>query len=122
MAGRSRPKDGVASAGLCPAIYVFLAAIPVETSMPGTSPGIAILVITSSRRRDQRSHRHVQDVNEPGRIVSQFNLALQLLPQRSHQTGSKALSGGSMDRWTILLGPRQAQSQRLFIDLPFDLD
>jgi hypothetical protein len=28
MAGHSRPKDGVASARLCPAIHVFLVAIP----------------------------------------------------------------------------------------------
>jgi hypothetical protein len=33
MAGLSRPKDGVASARLCPAIHVFLAA---KTWMPGT--------------------------------------------------------------------------------------
>ena len=30
MAGLSRPKDGVASARLCPAIHVFLAAIPAD--------------------------------------------------------------------------------------------
>src|SRR6202163_4811550 len=39
MAGHSRLKDGVASARLCPAIHVFLAAMSVKTWMPGTSPG-----------------------------------------------------------------------------------
>src|SRR5258708_15672225 len=34
MAGHSRPKDGVASARLCPAIHVFLAA-RLKTWMPG---------------------------------------------------------------------------------------
>src|ERR1700737_1267649 len=37
MAGVSRPKDGVASARLYPAIHVVLAATPVKTRMPGTS-------------------------------------------------------------------------------------
>jgi hypothetical protein len=37
MAGRSRPKDGVASLAYVPAIHVFLAA---KTWMPGTRPGM----------------------------------------------------------------------------------
>jgi hypothetical protein len=32
MAGHSRPKDGVASARLCPAIYVFLVAAPLDVA------------------------------------------------------------------------------------------
>jgi len=44
MAGRSRLKDGVASARLCPAIHVFLAYFEARTWMPGTRPGM-----TSSR-------------------------------------------------------------------------
>src|ERR1700674_5517127 len=36
MAGHSRPKDGVASARLCPAIHVFFVT-PTKTWMPGTS-------------------------------------------------------------------------------------
>ena len=39
MAGLSRPKDGVASARLYPAIHVFLAETP-RSWMPGTSPGM----------------------------------------------------------------------------------
>ena len=37
MAGHSRPKDGVASARLCPAIHVLLVQ---KTWMPGTRPGM----------------------------------------------------------------------------------
>jgi hypothetical protein len=39
MAGHSRPKDGVASARLCPAIHV-LARMQRKAWMPGTSPGM----------------------------------------------------------------------------------
>jgi len=39
MAGHGRPKDGVASARLCPAIHDFLGVAP-KTWMPGTSPGM----------------------------------------------------------------------------------
>jgi hypothetical protein len=37
MAGHSSPKDGVASARLCPAIHVFASR---KTWMPGTGPGM----------------------------------------------------------------------------------
>src|SRR5258708_3976482 len=47
MAGHSRPKDGVASARLRPAIHVFLAATLVKTWMPGTSPGMTSFAITA---------------------------------------------------------------------------
>jgi hypothetical protein len=42
MAGRSRSKNGVAFAGLCPAIHVFA---PEERKMwmPGTSPAMTML-------------------------------------------------------------------------------
>src|SRR6202035_1219373 len=40
MAGHSRPKDGVASARLCPAIHGFLASRLAKTWMPGSSPGM----------------------------------------------------------------------------------
>src|SRR5713226_4818954 len=39
MAGHSRPKDGVASARLCPAIHVFLAATPLRRGCPGQAHG-----------------------------------------------------------------------------------
>jgi hypothetical protein len=39
MAGHSRPKDGVASARLCPAIHVFACCNLVKTWMPGDKPG-----------------------------------------------------------------------------------
>jgi len=35
MAGHSRPKDGVASASLCPAIHVFLAQLRRRRGCPG---------------------------------------------------------------------------------------
>jgi len=46
MAGHSRPKDGVASAGLCPAIHVFPAARELRRGCPGpgyakASPGLS---------------------------------------------------------------------------------
>jgi hypothetical protein len=47
MAGHSRPKDGVASARLCPAIHVLRAVIQKKTWMPGTRPGMTM----SSRYR-----------------------------------------------------------------------
>jgi hypothetical protein len=40
MAGHSRPKDGVASARLCPAIHVFARQGARKTWMPGTRPGM----------------------------------------------------------------------------------
>src|ERR1700689_1506780 len=40
MAGHSRPKDGVASARLYPAIHGFLASRLAKTWMPGSSPGM----------------------------------------------------------------------------------
>jgi hypothetical protein len=40
MAGLSRPKDGVASARLCPAIHVFSGQGKLKTWMPGTRPGM----------------------------------------------------------------------------------
>jgi len=43
MAGRSRPKDGVASARLNPAIHVFAPSIYLKTWMPGTRPGMTEL-------------------------------------------------------------------------------
>ena len=42
MAGHSRPKDGVASARLCPAIHA-LSCATVKTWMPGTRPGMTNL-------------------------------------------------------------------------------
>src|SRR5262245_39725309 len=42
MAGHSRPKDGVASARLCPAIHVLLLRRR-RTWMPGTSPGMTVV-------------------------------------------------------------------------------
>jgi hypothetical protein len=44
MAGHSRPKDGVASARLCPAIHVFLSG-RTKTWMPGTRPGMTQSVL-----------------------------------------------------------------------------
>jgi hypothetical protein len=41
MAGRSCPKDGVASLAYVPAIHVFLAN-EFKTWMPGTRPGMTI--------------------------------------------------------------------------------
>jgi hypothetical protein len=38
MAGHSRPKDGVASARLCPAIHVLFAEEESKTWITGTSP------------------------------------------------------------------------------------
>jgi hypothetical protein len=43
MAGHSRPKDGVASARLCPAIHVFLADAP--SWMTGTRPGMTSFTV-----------------------------------------------------------------------------
>jgi hypothetical protein len=40
MAGHRRPKDGVATARLCPAIHVFLCSSAPKTWMPGTRPGM----------------------------------------------------------------------------------
>ena len=40
MAGHSRPKDGVAFAGLCPAIHAFASAQLGNAWMPGSSPGM----------------------------------------------------------------------------------
>ena len=45
MAGHSRPKDGVASARLCPAIHVFLYCHAPKTWMPGTRPGMTNFAI-----------------------------------------------------------------------------
>jgi hypothetical protein len=40
MAGHSRPKDGVASARLCPAIHVLVPQRKEDVDAPGTSPGM----------------------------------------------------------------------------------
>jgi hypothetical protein len=40
MVGHSRPKNGVASARLCPAIDVSAALRQSKTWMPGSSPGM----------------------------------------------------------------------------------
>src|ERR1700682_1647750 len=44
MAGHSRPKDGVASASLCPGHPRLFCCGTVKTWMPGTSPGMTPLL------------------------------------------------------------------------------
>ena len=55
MAGHSRPKDGVASARLCPAIHVFSGYR--KTWMPGTSPGMTSERFVMLRRGETRPAR-----------------------------------------------------------------
>jgi hypothetical protein len=53
MAGHSRPKDGVASARLCPGHPRLSFSIAAKTWMPGTRPGmtsLAIRLIKHARR------------------------------------------------------------------------
>jgi hypothetical protein len=68
MAGHSRPKDGVASARLCPAIHVFLAAAPVKTWMPGTSPGMTNAPDPPNHRR-----REVFERRRAKLLLAQFD-------------------------------------------------
>src|SRR6185369_13352241 len=64
MAGRSRLKDGVAYARLCPAIHVLFAEWVLKTWMPGTSPGMTTFLLAAAARNGftqmtRRSSNHV---------------------------------------------------------------
>src|SRR5216684_6907163 len=73
MAGHSRPKDGVASARLCPAIHVLLIFGAVKTWMPGTSPGMTTPIIRSvpAKLRYQSKCQPCRSGFRPGRIVEE---------------------------------------------------
>src|ERR1700722_20811748 len=53
MAGHSRPKDGVASARLCPGHPRLCPPLERKTWMPGTSPGMTRALLRQALPRDQ---------------------------------------------------------------------
>ena len=67
MAGHSRPKDGVASARLCPAIHVFARCMAVKTWMPGTSP--AMMTKESLARAIYRSSVNTGDFDREQQTI-----------------------------------------------------
>jgi hypothetical protein len=59
-----------------------------------------------SGRRDERRHGNVQRVHEASRGIGQFDLAFQLLAERSDQACPKALPGRSRYRGAAFFRPR----------------
>jgi hypothetical protein len=61
--------------------------------------------LLSSGRRDKRRHWNAQRIHKAGRVIRQFDLALQLLAKRPDQARSKALSGRCTDGGTTFFAP-----------------
>jgi len=74
------------------------------------------------RRRSQRRHRHVECVDEPGRLIGQPHVAPELPAERLDQPRAEAALFGRADCRTVLLGPCEVQALRLLIQRPADVD
>src|ERR1700742_3817667 len=77
------------------------------------------MIFASSDRRDGPDW-HVQRIDEAGRLVGEPHLAVQLLSERPHHAGAKALAYWRLNRGSSAFSPDKAKLLLRLIYRPCD--